>query len=38
LILILFIGQKYIIPPLTTAFNFLIMVGATLLVIFFQWW
>ena len=38
LILILFYGQKYIMPPLSTAFNFIILLFSTLIVIFFQWW
>lgn len=36
--LIIFFGQKYISTPLTTAFNFLIMVVSTILVLIFQWW
>lgn len=36
--LILLLGRKYITSPLSTAFNFLIMVVSTLLVLFFQWW
>ena len=38
LILILLFGQKYITPPLSTAFNFIILLFSTLAVIFFQWW
>ncbi len=38
LILILLFGQKYINPPLSTAFNFIILLFSTLIVIFFQWW
>ncbi len=38
LILILLLGQKYIIPRLTTAFNFIILLFSTLLVLFFQWY
>jgi uncharacterized membrane protein YphA (DoxX/SURF4 family) len=38
LIFILYFGQKYITPPLSTAFNFIILLFSTLIVIFFQWW
>ena len=38
LILIIFFGQKYIYPVLTTSFNKLILVAATVMVLFFQWY
>ena len=38
LILILFVGQKYINPPLSSALNFIILLFSTLIVLFFQWY
>lgn len=38
LILIIFFGKKYITPMLTPAFNFLILLVSTLLVLGFQWY
>jgi uncharacterized membrane protein YphA (DoxX/SURF4 family) len=38
LILLIFFGQKYIYPLLTAAFNILILILATAMVLFFQWY
>lgn len=38
LILIIFFGVKYIVPLLTPAFNFLILLLSTILVLVFQWY